>query len=134
MTQNPSSATVVSTTSSLAQRSQIGAVHQPGVWPGHGVFSELSSLLQKFREGDYLCKDKLRSGRSLVEDENELCCHIKQNPRVNTRDLKRASCTSHLTMMLALKKLGKVYKIGFWLPHQLDDSLRTRHVEACRIL
>ena len=89
---------------------------------------------QKFREGDYSCEDKPRSGRPLVVDEDELCCHIEQNPRVSTRDLARTFCTSHSTIMLALKKLGKVYKIGFWLPHQLDDSLRTRHMEACRIL
>ncbi len=45
-----------------------------------------------------------------------------------------AFCTSQSTIMETLKKLGKVYKIGRWLPHQLDDSLRSRRVEACRIL
>jgi HTH domain in Mos1 transposase len=89
---------------------------------------------QKFREGDHSCEDKPRSGRPSVVDEDELCRHIEQNPGASARDLARAICTSHPTIMLALKKLGTVYKIGCWLPHQLDDSLRTRRVEACRIL
>ena len=67
---------------------------------------------QKFREGDYSCEDKPRSGRPLVVDEDELCCHIEQNARVSTRDLERAFCTSHSTIMQALKKPGKVYKIN----------------------
>jgi histone-lysine N-methyltransferase SETMAR len=89
---------------------------------------------QKFREGDYSCEDKPRSGRPSVVDEDELCRHIEQNPRASARDLARAFGTSHPTILLALKRLGKVYKIGRWLPHQLDDSLRTRRVEACQIL
>ena len=89
---------------------------------------------QKFREGDYSCEDKPRSDRPSIVDEDELWRHIEKNPRASTRDLARTFSTSQSTIMMALKKLGKVYKIGRWIPHQLDDSLRTHRVETSRIL
>ena len=81
----------------------------------------------RFREGNYRLDDQPRSGRPVEVDLDLLRQEIEQDPRLTTRCLADRLGCSHTTIETYLAELGKSWKYGVWIPHELSlDQLRSR--------
>ncbi|XP_023244408.1 histone-lysine N-methyltransferase SETMAR-like [Centruroides sculpturatus] len=89
---------------------------------GNGVISDkaVRKWFTKFRSGDFSLKDDERPGRSSDFDD-VLKVLIEQNPRQTTRELAEKLHRSQSTINRHLQKIGKVSKLGVWVPHNLSE-------------
>ncbi|CAL1289207.1 unnamed protein product [Larinioides sclopetarius] len=75
----------------------------------------------KFHSGDMTLKDELRAGHPSDFVDNLLKAVLEQNPRQSTRCIEERLNTSQSTVIRHLEKLGKVSKLGVWVPHNLSE-------------
>lgn len=78
-------------------------------------------MVYKFRSGDTTLKDEPRVGHPSDFDDNLLKAILEQNPRQSTRGIAERLNTSQSTVNRHLQKLGKVCKLGVWVPHNLSE-------------
>ena len=89
---------------------------------------------QKFRSGDYSLTDEARSGRPIEFDDELLVATLDEDPAVTVEELAQKLNSTHSTVHRHLRRLGKVSKLGKWVPHVLSpDNLRDR-VNICASL
>ncbi|KAK6734780.1 hypothetical protein RB195_018147 [Necator americanus] len=93
-----------------SERSLQGARHaRSTVYKGH----------LKFASGDYSIEDEDRSGRPMELDLDFLQRQMEANPYQTTREPTVALGVSQTTVVRGLKSIGKVRKLGRWIPHAL---------------
>ena len=85
--------------------------------------------LRRFRANDYEIEDSPISGRARVIDINELKAVIEEDPRQTTRCLAERFSCCHTTIETYLGELGKSYKYGLWIPHQLNTKHLNQRVD-----
>ncbi|CAF5151551.1 unnamed protein product, partial [Rotaria magnacalcarata] len=56
---------------------------------------------------------------------------IEQDPRLTTRCLAERLGCSHITVETHLHELGKTWKYGVWIPHELSLIQLQQRVDAC---
>ena len=90
---------------------------------GEGVISDraVRNWFVKFRSGDMTLKDEPRMGRPSDFDDDVLNSLLEENPRQSTRELAQKLNTSQSTVCRHLEKLGKVSKLGVWVPYKLSE-------------
>lgn len=88
----------------------------------------------RFRQGDFSLEDKPKSGRPLSINVDELLQLVEENPRQTTRCLATQLGCTHATIEHHLHSLGKVAKLGSWVPHRLTPQNLRDRVETCTIL
>ena len=100
---------------------------------GQGVLSIRTAQhwFDRFRNGNYELDDQPRSGRPLEVDKDLLKQFIEQDPRVTTRCLAEQLGCSHVTVERYLNDLGKTWKYGVWIPHELSPYQLQCRVDAC---
>ncbi|XP_015185986.1 PREDICTED: histone-lysine N-methyltransferase SETMAR-like [Polistes dominula] len=76
----------------------------------------------KFRSGDMTLKDEPRARRPSDFDDNLLKAVLEQNPRQSTRCIAERLNTSQSTVIRHLGKLGKISKLGVWVPYNLSEQ------------
>ncbi|CAF5077620.1 unnamed protein product, partial [Rotaria sp. Silwood1] len=76
----------------------------------------------RFREGDMSLEDRPRSGCPLESDIERLKVLIEDNPRLTTHELSAMLGCDQSTIDRHLHKIGKVNKLGTWVPHQLTSD------------
>jgi [histone H3]-lysine36 N-dimethyltransferase SETMAR len=86
---------------------------------------------QRFRSGDKSLQDQPRSGRPSEVDLEMLRQLVEADPRETTRSLAAALHCSHTTVANSLHSIGKVLKLGCWVPHELTQRDRDARCEAC---
>lgn len=86
---------------------------------------------QRFKAGDHNTKDKPRSGRPSSINEDCLRNLVESNSRTTTRELAIEMDCDQSTVVRHLAAIGKVPKLGAWVPHHLTQRDRDRRVEAC---
>lgn len=86
---------------------------------------------KRFKEGDFDLDDKPRSGRPSEFDMEQLKELIEQDPRQTTLCLAEHFGCSHTTIERYLHVLGKVYKYGVWIPHDLSPIHMKIRVDTC---
>lgn len=89
---------------------------------------------KRFSSGDYRLKDNQRSGRPSEIDEDLLLHVIEENPNLTTRDLAKQFNCAHGTIEQHLHNLGKVSKLGKWVPHILTEANKITRVSICQSL
>ena len=72
-------------------------------------------------------KDESRSGCSSDFDDDGLKALVEYNPRQSTRELADKLNTSQSTICRHLEKMGKVSKLGVWVPHALSEEKEADH-------
>ena len=55
-------------------------------------------------------------------------------PRATTEDIAEKLGCSHTAVENHLHKMGKVYKFGMWVPHQLTEKILTQRITVCSSL
>ena len=87
--------------------------------------------IKKFRVGDFDLKDKKRSGRGCVFDDEQLKVIIEQDLRLTTREISVIMNSSKNSVSRALHRIGKVNKLDMWVPHELTPEQREIRMSAC---
>ena len=72
---------------------------------------------QKFK-----LKDAARSGRPVGFDEDRLNHLLRENPCQSTRELAEQLTCDQKTVVKHLHSIGKVQKLGVWVPHALSQN------------
>lgn len=88
----------------------------------------------RFRSGDYSIEDKPRSGRPSEVDDHALRQLVEANPRLTSREMVATLGCSHSTIENHLSKIGKVSKLGSWVPHVLLQKDLDQRCDACLFL
>jgi histone-lysine N-methyltransferase SETMAR len=86
---------------------------------------------QRFQDGNESLDDLPRSGRPLELDDDGLRALVESNPRLTTREMAASLGCAQKTVVNHLSKIGKVPKLGTWVPHQLSDCDRQQRVDLC---
>jgi transposase len=89
---------------------------------------------KRFREGDLSLEDQPRSGRPLDSNVERLTALIEDNPRLTTRDLSAMLGCNQSTIDYHLHQMGKVYKLGTWVSHQLSPDNMQQRITICNFL
>ncbi|GFY56090.1 histone-lysine N-methyltransferase SETMAR [Trichonephila inaurata madagascariensis] len=66
-------------------------------------------------------KNEPRAGLPSDFNDNILKAVLEQNPRQSTKCIAERLNTSQSTVIRHLEKLGKVNKLGVWVPHNLSE-------------
>ena len=90
--------------------------------------------LKRFREGDISLDDRPRSGRPMESDIERLKVLIEDNPRLTTRELSTMLGCNQSTIDRHLHEMGKVNKLGTWVPHQLTSDNIQQRISICHFL
>ena len=88
----------------------------------------------KFRSEDFTLEDDDRTGRPVEFDYMLLETALEENPCVSVEELVRKLNSNHSTVHRHLQQLGKVPKLGKWVPHELSENNLKSRVEICSSL
>jgi histone-lysine N-methyltransferase SETMAR len=88
----------------------------------------------RFREGNFELSDAPRSGRPVEFDEERLVALLQENNRQTTRELAEQMGCDQSTIVRHLQSMGKVQKLGSWVPHELNQNNKNQRVTACASL
>ena len=100
---------------------------------GSGVLSICTAQhwFERFSKGNYELDDQPRSGRPAEVDIDFLKQQIEEDPRLTTRCLVELLECSHTAMEKHLADLGKTWKYGVWIPHELSPHQLQSRVDTC---
>ena len=76
----------------------------------------------KFRSADTSLKDEPRQGHTSDFDTEALKSLVECNAHQSTQELADKLNTSEYTICRHLEKMGKVSKLGVWVPHALSEK------------
>jgi transposase len=85
----------------------------------------------RFKNGNLELEDLPRSGRPREVDTDVLRELIEDDPRWTTRCLAEQLRCSHTIIEKHLKELGKTWRYGVWIPHELSPHQLQHRVDAC---
>lgn len=88
----------------------------------------------RFRDGNFDLSDADRQGRTPNFDEERLDVLLHENPRQTTRELAVEMECDQSTIVRHLQSMGKVQKLGAWVPHALSQNNKDCRVIACASL
>ena len=77
----------------------------------------------RFKSGDTSLEDKPGRGRPSDFDDQALLAAVEEDESLTTRILAEQFNVDHSTIVRRLKKLGKVWKLAGWVPHELSDQI-----------
>ena len=91
---------------------------------GEGTISDwaVQNWFVKFCSVETSLNDEPRPGHSLDFDAEALKSLVECNARQSTRELADKLNTSQSTICCHLEKMGKVSKLGVWVPHALSEQ------------
>jgi histone-lysine N-methyltransferase SETMAR len=103
---------------------------------GQGTVTERTCRrwFERFRQGDISLEDHPRSGRPLECDVERLQMLIEDNPRLTTRELSTMLGCNQSTIDHHLHQMGKVNKLGSWVPHQMTPDNIQQRITICNFL
>src|SRR5271155_4632974 len=85
----------------------------------------------RFKNGNFELDDLPHTGRPLQVDMDVLKQLIEEDPRLTTRCLAERLGCSHTTVETHLRELGKTWKYGVWIPHDLSPHQLQHRVDTC---
>jgi histone-lysine N-methyltransferase SETMAR len=85
---------------------------------------------QNFRRGSKDIEDRPRSGRPQLINRTAVLAAIEESPTLTTGMLAEDFDCTNATINRILHELGKTYRHGRWLPHELTQLNKNGRVEA----
>ena len=89
----------------------------------------VKNWFKRFKSGNYSIDDETRSGRPSELDNQALQQLVESNPRWTTYEVAAILGCDHSTILRYLGTLGKVPKLGCWVPHELSQRDRDQRSE-----
>ena len=94
-------------------------------------FRTCQNWFAEFKSGDFNLNDKERSGRPVEVNDDLLQELLEEDPRQLTRQLAKHLSVSQPTVWNRLQALGKVQKLGKWVPHKLSEVNIIQRLTTC---
>ena len=88
----------------------------------------------KFKSGNFNLNDAQRSGRPSVIDETLLEELVTADPRLSSEHMANILDCSTTTIKNHLHMIGKSYRAGVWVPHDLTEKNKTYRLSVCKSL
>ncbi|XP_014768378.1 histone-lysine N-methyltransferase SETMAR-like [Octopus bimaculoides] len=82
----------------------------------------------KFKNGDFSLKERPRIGRPVEFNDEFLLSELKNDNSVRVEKLANKLISSHSIVHCHLQQLGKMPKLGKWVPHDLIEANRKSQV------
>ena len=100
---------------------------------GEGVLAVRTAQhwFNRFKNSNFELDDLPRSGRPLELDVDLLTQLIEEDPRLTLRCLAERLGCSHTTVEKHLLELGKTWRYGVWISHELSPHQLQLRVDAC---
>ena len=92
--------------------------------------STVYQWFSKFAVGEFSVEDNEREGRPMTLDLDGLRSRVEADPYQTTRELSSTLGVSHSTVVRGLKSIGKVQKLGRWVPHDLTQHDMDRRADV----
>ena len=96
--------------------------------------SMATKWFSRFKENHFDISDTSGPGRPSGFDEDCLNTLIHNDPRQCTQELANVMNCDHSTIVQHLHSLGKVQKMGVWVPHTLSQNHKNQQVAICASL
>lgn len=96
--------------------------------------SQVRKWFVRFRSGDESLEDDERSGRPQIVDEVALKDTVELDNSVTLQELADTFDCSHTTISTYLHAMGKTYRSGRWVPHDLTNAQLANRVTTAGIL
>lgn len=87
---------------------------------------------QRFKSGDFDLKDKERPGQPKKIGEAELQALLDENPCQTQKELAMELNVDQATISRHLHAMGKIRKLGRWVPHQLSENQLEARITMCK--
>ncbi|EFO98009.1 hypothetical protein CRE_15746 [Caenorhabditis remanei] len=94
----------------------------------------ISRWVHRFKNNDFSLAEKARSGRPVELDIDKLREVVESDPFQSIRELATVMGSTHSAVERGLGALGKVKKMGRWIPHKLSNFDLERRVDMSRHL
>ena len=103
---------------------------------GDGVISyaTVKNWFKRFRNGEYDLEDKERSGRPKETEDEALQNLLDEDCTQTTRELADKLEVNQSTIQRKLAAMGKIQKVGHWVPHELSQANMTQRLTLCTTL
>ena len=88
----------------------------------------------KFKKGDFSLEDALRSGRPMELDLEVLGPIVEEDSYLTIREMATMLGYKQSTIVREMEMLGKVAKLGRWVPHELYAYDLLKRVDTCTSL
>jgi histone-lysine N-methyltransferase SETMAR len=85
----------------------------------------------RFKTGDWDLNDKEHTGRPFEASADLLEQLLEEDPRRSSRELALEMSVSHTTVLNRLRALGKVQRVGKWVPHNLSEVNISQRLSIC---
>ena len=97
---------------------------------GEGTISksQVERWFKKFKSGDTNLVDVEGRGRPSNFNDQALLSAVEEDESLTTRMLAEDFNVDHSTIVRRLKKLGKVWKLAGWVPHELSENNKAERV------
>ena len=89
---------------------------------------------KRFNHGNMSVNDNERSGRPKAQEYTVYERLIGENKRLTLKELALMTSTHYSTASRAMKKMGKVWKYGVWIPHELTTEMMEVRTRVCNSL
>lgn len=86
----------------------------------------------RFRNGDFDLEDKERPGQPKKFEDEELQALLDENSCRTQKELALVLNVDQTTIGKRLHAMGKIRKLGKWVPHQLNENQLNARITACR--
>ena len=89
---------------------------------------------RKFSNNDFDLSDNDRSGRPVEFDNDALKALVETDPKMSIQEIANTLQTTWSTVQRHLHEIGKVYRQGIWVPHQLSEMNKEQRRTICTSL
>ena len=94
----------------------------------NGMYSAV--LVQEVLQRDESLEDEECSGWPSKVDNDQLRAITEANPLKTTQEVAEELNVDHSTVIWYLKQIGKLKKLGKWVPHELTANQKNGHFEV----
>ena len=91
------------------------------IYPEAISSNQCQRWFNRFRSGDIDLEDRPRSGRPGVVDNDVLLALVESDPKQSLEELAKQLGCHFTTVHHRLQELGKRYRAGVWVPHELTS-------------
>lgn len=86
---------------------------------------------KRFAEGDFNFDDQPHPGPAVKLEMEALEDAVEEDPRQTTRCLAERLNCDHSTVERRLHDLGRIWKYGVWIPHELSAHQLNQRIDVC---
>lgn len=103
---------------------------------GDSALSETScrDWFRRFKDGNFDLSDKKRENRPRKVEDHQLQALLDEDDIQSQKMLDEQLGVTQPAISMRLRAMGKVQKIGKWVPHELNDRQMERRQNTCQIL